>query len=560
MSAEEQIAAEDVRRQLESILSSGTFALSRQLSDFLRFVVDETLEGRAQEIKQYTVATKAFGRAADFDAGTDPIVRITAQRLRRALDDYYAEEGENDTLRIHIPKGTYVPTFSRTDLQQATARDRSIRNAAPYVGKPADKPVAYGPRLAVVPFITAGATPQTEHIGDGLSEQIMNALTHFRTFTIFGPLSRERLAADQTDLTTFCREHQVRFVLDGRLRWFGDILRINAKVTDAQTSANLWSFTRDFTMTDASLLEIEDELTRQIAAAVATNDGVVARTIAHERLARPGEELETFDALLRARHATRTMDKVTLENAIQGLLQARRAEPDNIYVLSALADLYATTYIHGLYDDRQRVDDAKALALHALRLSPDSSSCHAGLAIVYWASGDGDACLRASRTARRLNPYNASMIGGLSNLFALFGAYEEGIEMAEIGLQLNPHSPAYLLYTHFIAYFATNQHVAAYRVTRDFNMPSFFGDPLFRAIAAARLGRAEEAHDNLRQLHVLRPDMLPRLTEMLQRIMGLPRHSELFLESLADVGFEPERWWELVEAAAPEEVSAELLD
>ena len=126
--------------------------------------------------------------------------------------------------------------------------------------------------------------------------------------------------------------------------------------------------------------------------------------------------------------------------------------------------------------------------------------------------------------------------------------------MAEIGLRLNPHSPAYLLYTHFIAYFATGEYEAAYRITRDFNMPDFFGDPLFRAIGASRLGLFDEVLTNLRQLHTVRPETLPRFTQMMQRTMGLPRHAELFVESLRHAGFVPDRWWESVEIAAPEQV------
>ena len=76
------------------------------------------LEGRAGEIKGYTVATDVFGRKTDFDPSTDPIVSVEARRLRRALEHYYLTSGRRDRVRITIPKGGYVPScvfYTRAD-------------------------------------------------------------------------------------------------------------------------------------------------------------------------------------------------------------------------------------------------------------------------------------------------------------------------------------------------------------------------------------------------------------------------------------------------------------
>ena len=100
-----------VRAQLQRILESPEFQRSPLLRDFLQFIVEKTLAGQTHEIKGYTVATQVLGRKADFDAGKDPIVRILAGRLRRALERYYATRGRPDPVWIDIPKGAYVPVF-----------------------------------------------------------------------------------------------------------------------------------------------------------------------------------------------------------------------------------------------------------------------------------------------------------------------------------------------------------------------------------------------------------------------------------------------------------------
>ena len=103
--------AEAVQGQLDRILSSPGFLAAPQRSSFLRYVVEETLAGRSSQIKQYTVAVRAFGRDPSFNPQIDNIVRIEARGLRRALRKYYESQGSNDPVCIDIPKGSYVPVF-----------------------------------------------------------------------------------------------------------------------------------------------------------------------------------------------------------------------------------------------------------------------------------------------------------------------------------------------------------------------------------------------------------------------------------------------------------------
>ena len=100
-----------IDKQLRRIVSSPEFKATARQKKFLRFVVEKTLEGQADEIKGYTVATSVFGRKETFDQATDPIVSVEARRLRRALEHYYLVAGVQDPILIDIPKGGYVPTF-----------------------------------------------------------------------------------------------------------------------------------------------------------------------------------------------------------------------------------------------------------------------------------------------------------------------------------------------------------------------------------------------------------------------------------------------------------------
>jgi len=127
-----------VREHLDRILCSPTFAKADRLRAFLRFVVDRTLAGEQDTIKEYSIALEVCGRSSTFDARIDPIVRVDASRLRARLDAYYRQEGGNDEIRIHLPKGSCVPTMKSVvpptaprSAGDCVTRDRSSSVSVP---------------------------------------------------------------------------------------------------------------------------------------------------------------------------------------------------------------------------------------------------------------------------------------------------------------------------------------------------------------------------------------------------------------------------------------------
>jgi len=107
--AESEVNA--ARRELEEILKSPGFARNERLSLFLRFLVEQHLEGRDHELKESVIGTEVFGRKPDYSPKQDPIVRTEARRLRERLSQYYDGVGESHGLRIELPKGGYVPAI-----------------------------------------------------------------------------------------------------------------------------------------------------------------------------------------------------------------------------------------------------------------------------------------------------------------------------------------------------------------------------------------------------------------------------------------------------------------
>src|SRR5688572_1791651 len=138
--------ADEIRAALEHMAASEAFRGSPQLVAFLRYVVEARLRGTQDRIKGYTIAVEALGRADDFDPQPDPIVRVGATRLRRALTRYCANGGKHGAVVIDLPLGSYVPVFRRDVRPQ-------VPPPAPAQPQPAAMPL----RQPAAPSISAEA-------------------------------------------------------------------------------------------------------------------------------------------------------------------------------------------------------------------------------------------------------------------------------------------------------------------------------------------------------------------------------------------------------------------
>jgi len=106
----------EIQQQLQRIFADQTFAVSDILKRFLSFIVAETLEGRSNQIKEYTIGVNVLNKPQSFNPSQDAIVRIHAGRLRRALHYYYNGAGATDAIRIEMPKGSYLPYFVSNEV------------------------------------------------------------------------------------------------------------------------------------------------------------------------------------------------------------------------------------------------------------------------------------------------------------------------------------------------------------------------------------------------------------------------------------------------------------
>ena len=103
---------ESVRQHLQAVLASRSFVTATRARRFLTYIVEQTLAGQTAGIKELVLGTEVFDRPSDFDPKVDTIVRVEAGKLRKRLEEYYANEVRSAAaVRIEVPKGSYVPQF-----------------------------------------------------------------------------------------------------------------------------------------------------------------------------------------------------------------------------------------------------------------------------------------------------------------------------------------------------------------------------------------------------------------------------------------------------------------
>jgi Tol biopolymer transport system component len=111
-----------VRAELAHILASDLFSRSERLSAFLKFVVEQTLDGHGHELKEQVLATELYSKGPDFSTAADPIVRVDARRLRDKLREYYASAPHHAVV-ISMPKGSYTPVFDANGIGASLVLD-----------------------------------------------------------------------------------------------------------------------------------------------------------------------------------------------------------------------------------------------------------------------------------------------------------------------------------------------------------------------------------------------------------------------------------------------------
>lgn len=243
------LSSDAIRSQAEKILSSATFVHAKRLRRMLWFIVQQTLQGQGQSLKEYAIGIEVFDRGDGFDQRTDAIVRVEASRLRKKLKAYYETEGRQDPILISLPEGGYLPVFQERQPGDGAQSEADT--------------LAAGRCLSVVPFEGILANPRAvPELSSALVRKlrllkglrIVPSPANFQTKTRYGRRILQELG--------------VQAVLTGHVWETEGQVWLTAQVTDANTGHRLWSGIYEMPA-DQSLETILDEISREVTSILA---------------------------------------------------------------------------------------------------------------------------------------------------------------------------------------------------------------------------------------------------------------------------------------------------
>ncbi len=339
--------AAQVRAQRDRILTSSVFALSNRQKAFLSYIINAELENQADNLKEFTLAIDVFEKDDSFDPSIDSIVRVEASRLRSKLREYYDAEGQNDPVRIEIPKGHYVPVYcfinqdngaDCIEQEQVVSRSRSfIHNsrrkfsvtamglmAAAIIYLLANSTLleeseqigtlhANDKSIAVLPFLPLSSGEDDGYFADGLTEEILNSLAQLSELQVTARTSAFFFKGQNLLVPEIASRLGVAHVVEGSVRRDGDRLRIAAQLIRASDDVHLWSKIYDRKRDD--IFAVQQDIAENIAEVL----GVVLDDAARE-IMRSAEirDVEAFIAYQKGREAWVTAHQgVTMSDALE---------------------------------------------------------------------------------------------------------------------------------------------------------------------------------------------------------------------------------------------------
>jgi len=292
------------------------------------------------------------------------------------------------------------------------------------------------PTVAVMPFVNMSGEADQEYFADGMTEDIITALSYWRWFPVIARNSTFAYKGNAAKVTDIGRELGARYVLEGSIRKAGTRVRVNAQLADAASGHQIWARRYERELSD--VFELQDELTAQLVAAI---EPELARAEEHRALRKKPNSLSAWDLSLRALSEQTKFTRQGHSDAYQLLSEALRLDPMSSYALSTMALCRYHQSIFGWVDDRGGAfDEVFTAAERAVSLDDSDYLAHAMLGISWlWSRGQHDTGVAELERAIELNPSAAFAHHLLACVLEFSGRSTEAIDHLHIVLRLDPH-------------------------------------------------------------------------------------------------------------------------
>ena len=378
---------------------------------------------------------------------------------------------------------------------------------APPVREPEASTAVAKPSIAVLPFVNLSADPEQEFFVDGLTEDIITALSRISALWVIARGSTFTYKGRQTDVKRVAQELGVRYVMEGSVRRAGERLRVTAQLIDATIGHHVWAERYDRPLTD--LFDIQDEITRNVVASTETQVVLAERRLAE---ARPSSDFRARDLVARAWARIYDQTPEAIAEASDLVEEAIRIDPTDPRAHVARARVFANRiWVEEMPHDAAYMARTFELAKTALRLAPGDEYAHLVMAWAWaYAAGQLEEAIAECERGLEINPNCSIILGNVGFYLAALGRSREAIDACRLSLQLNPRDPSnfWRQYAISVAHFAAADYDAALRDSKRIarsrpHLPS----AIIWAAAAAALDKADDARSAVEYCLARRPDL-----------------------------------------------------
>jgi TolB-like protein len=477
------------RRELSR--GSGTIDVEPQVFDVLVYLV----QNRERVVtKDDLIETVWHGRIV-----TESTLTSRINAVRKAIGD----DGTAQRLIRTIPrKGLRFVG----QVRQAPVAAAAPASAPPPVAPRSEPSHRDPPAIAVLPFTNMSGDPEQEYFSDGISEDIITALSKLRWFFVIARNSSFMYKGKSVDLRQVADDLGVRYVLEGSVRKVGDRVRITAQLNDVNTNSHLWAERYDRGLAD--VFAVQDEITEAIVAAIEPQLYAAENFRAQRK---PPDSMDAWDLVMRAlSHYWR----VTRQDHMvaQALLEKAIAiDPNYGQALGVLATSYMFTAHMGWMELKAAMPLAERAALAATRHDSEDPWAHNALGHVYLFARRFDDSLKEFELALRLNPSFALAQGYYGLSLSYSGRWEDADTAASRALRLSPRGPYSPVYLGIAAYaqFMGRHYDAAIQLCRDAlrERADFVGAHRVLTAAAGMAGETDVAHAALAECRRAQPNI-----------------------------------------------------
>ncbi|MDW5290595.1 hypothetical protein [Formosa sp. PL04] len=497
----------EILQELERILSSDPFSRSAVLSNFLKFIVEETLEGHTKELKEYTIAVYGLGKATNFNPQSNAIVRINAGRLRRLLKAYYNGPGKTNTLKIEVIKGSYVPVF-RT--QEITSKKSVLKEESTPAAHSFSRSKL---TLAILPFRNLCADDDYQFFVDGFGEELTRIFSTSEEISVVAHYSTLRYESHNVDVRSIGADLGVHYIIIGSVKRSTKKIKINIGLVETLNGMQIWSKTYTHDLDKNETIDIQDQINEDVFSILSGHYGFIFKDTLHCLVDDDmNQDLQAFDAILWYNYAQISHYEENCIKCRKAIEKVLHNDPNHIMCLLTLGDLYLFCYSLGYKTIDNPINEAYKLIQKALLISPFSQFGNLLLGWVNVYLGKKKEAIQAFNYSMQLAPPSLTFKGTLGFGLSCSGEYKQGYLLIKEALDFNPYCPWwYYMGLYFVYYKSKKYEEALECAQKMYASDNVYLIPLLNAAAKGQLGAIDDAQSEVHLLNEKFSDILSQL-------------------------------------------------